>query len=252
MTSEPLLPSFIGAPVQRREDPALITGTARYVDDIAPSGTLHLAIVRSPFAHAHVTSIDIEEALEVKGVLLVITPDQVADVQMPPTPDPDRNIPRRYPLVQGTVLMPGDPVVAVVAESAAAARDGADLVFVDYDQLPIVGDVDQAIDAAALHDGQASNVAYDRTRGDRAEFDALEGEIRISGLVDHPRVAPAPMEPRAVLAEWKEGGLTVHLSSQAPHLMQEEFAKSFGMPQSSVRVITPFVGGGFGCKYDLA
>ncbi|MEX2251460.1 MAG: xanthine dehydrogenase family protein molybdopterin-binding subunit [Acidimicrobiia bacterium] len=252
MTTEPLIPSFIGAPVQRREDPALITGTARYVDDIAPSGTLHLAIVRSPFAHALVTSIDIEAALEVKGVLLVITPDQVADVEMPPTPDPDKNIPRRFPLAQGRVLMPGDPVAAVVADTAAAARDGADMVFAEYEELPIVGDVDEAIEAPPLHEGQASNVAYDRSRGDRSQFDSLEGEIRLSGLVDHPRVAPAPMEPRAILAEWKEDGLTVHLSSQAPHLMQEEFAKSFGMPQSSVRVITPFVGGGFGCKFDLA
>ncbi|MEX2652549.1 MAG: xanthine dehydrogenase family protein molybdopterin-binding subunit, partial [Acidimicrobiia bacterium] len=88
MTNEPFIPSFIGAPVQRREDPALITGTARYVDDMAPSGTLHLAVVRSPFAHASVTSIDFEAALQVRGVLLVITPDQVAAIEMPPTPEP--------------------------------------------------------------------------------------------------------------------------------------------------------------------
>ncbi|HET7846532.1 MAG TPA: molybdopterin cofactor-binding domain-containing protein, partial [Acidimicrobiia bacterium] len=252
MTTEPLIPSFIGAPVQRREDPALITGTADYLDDLTPSGTVHLAIVRSPYAHARVLSVDIEAALESKGVLLVITPDQVSDVVMPPTPNPDRNIPRRFPLVQGTVLMPGDPVAAVVAETAALAKDGADLVFVDYDPLPVVGDVDDAMEAPPLHDGQASNVAYDRTRGDRAQFDAIEGEIRLSGLVDHPRVAPVPMEPRGVLAEWKDGGLVVHLSNQAPHLMQEELARSFQIPVSSVKVMTNFVGGGFGGKFDLA
>ncbi|MDP9494850.1 MAG: xanthine dehydrogenase family protein molybdopterin-binding subunit, partial [Actinomycetota bacterium] len=109
MTNEPFIPSFIGAPVQRREDPALITGTAHYVDDVSPAGVLHLAIVRSPFAHATVTSIDIEAAVDVGGVLLVITPDQVSDVEMPPTPVPERNIPRRFPLAQGVVLMPGDP-----------------------------------------------------------------------------------------------------------------------------------------------
>lgn len=80
MTTESLIPSFIGAPVQRREDPALITGTATYVDDIAPAGTLHLAIVRSPFAHADVTGIDIDAALEVDGVRLILTPEDVADV----------------------------------------------------------------------------------------------------------------------------------------------------------------------------
>ncbi len=252
MTSETVIPSFLGAPVQRREDPALITGTARYVDDIAPSGTLHLALVRSPFPHATVTGIDIDEALEVEGVHLIITPEDVADISMPPEPNPERNIPRRYPLVQGRALMPGDPVAAVVAETPEAARDAADLVFVDYEPLPVVGDVDQGIAAQPIHPDQASNVAYDRSRGDREEFDSLTGPIRLSGMVDSPRVAPAPMEPRAVLAEWKEGGLTVHLSSQAPQLMQEELAKSFQLPQSSIRVITPFVGGGFGCKFDLA
>ncbi|MGC2240308.1 MAG: xanthine dehydrogenase family protein molybdopterin-binding subunit [Acidimicrobiia bacterium] len=252
MTFETVIPSFLGAPVQRREDPALITGTARYVDDIAPSGTLHLALVRSPFPHATVTGIDIDAALEVEGVHLILTPEDVADISMPPEPNLERNIPRRYPLVQGRALMPGDPVAAVVAETPEAARDAADLVFVDYEPLPVVGDVDQGIAAQPIHPDQASNVAYDRSRGDREEFDSLTGPIRLSGMVDSPRVAPAPMEPRAVLAEWKEGGLTVHLSSQAPQLMQEELAKSFHLPQSSVRVITPFVGGGFGCKFDLA
>ncbi len=252
MTTEPIIPSFLGAAVQRREDPALIRGTARFVDDISPSGTLHLAVVRSPFPHARITGIDIDAAREVPGVRAVITPDDVADVRMPPQPDPERNIPRRFPLVQGTALMPGDPVVAVVADTAAAARDAADLVFVDYDMLDVVGDVEEAIGAPPIHDGFESNIAYDRTRGDRAEFDALTGSVHLSGVVQHPRVAPAPMEPRAILAEWKEDGLTVYLSSQAPQLMQEEFALSFDLAQAAVRVITPFVGGGFGCKFDLA
>lgn len=252
MTTETTIPSFIGAPVQRREDPALIRGTARYVDDIAPSGTLHLAIVRSPFPHARVSSIDLESAREVKGVWAIITPEDVADIAMPPTPNPERNVPRRFPLVQGTALMPGDPVAAVVADSAAAARDAADLVFVDYEMLDVVGDVEEAIEAAPIHEGQSSNVAYERGRGDRSDFEVVEGEHKLAGTVEHPRVVPAPMENRAVLAEWKEDGLTVHLSSQAPQLMQEELASSFGLPQTAVRVITPFVGGGFGCKFDLA
>jgi carbon-monoxide dehydrogenase large subunit len=246
------IPSFIGAPVQRREDPALVLGTGRYVDDIAPSGALHLAVVRSPFPHALITSIDVDAAREVEGVWAIITPADVAGIKMPPAPNPDRNIPRRYPLVQGKALMPGDPIVAVVAETAAAAKDAADLVFVDFEPLDIVGDVEAAISAPPLHEGQETNVAYDRGRGERSEFESLDGEIRLNGVVEHPRVVPAPMEPRAILAEWKEDGLTVHLSSQAPQLMQEELAGSFDMPQSAVRVITPFVGGGFGCKFDLA
>lgn len=254
MTTEAVIPSFLGAPVQRREDPALVSGTARYVDDITPTGTLHLAVVRSPFPHADITEIDVDAAKAAAGVWAVITPEDVKDVVMPPTPRPDRNVPRRFPLVQGRALMPGDPVVAVIAESAAAARDAAELVFIDYEPLDVVGDVEQAIDAPPIHGdlGSGTNVAYERSKGDRSAFEAVDGPVRLTGSVDHPRVVPAPMENRVIVAEWKEGGLTVHLSSQAPQLMQEQLAEDFGLPQSSVRVITPFVGGAFGCKFDLA
>ena len=223
MTTEAVIPSFIGAPVQRREDPALITGTARYVDDIAPTGTLHLAIVRSPFPHAEITGIETEAAREMPGVWAVLTPEDVMDVRMPPTPNPDKNVPRRFPLVQGRVLMPGDPVAAVVADSAAVARDGADLVFVDYEPLEVVGDVEDAMEAPSIHASFDSNVAYDRTKGDRETFEAIDGGFRLSGVVEHPRVIPTPMENRAILAEWKEDGLTVHFSTQAPQLMQEQY-----------------------------
>ncbi len=246
------IPSFIGAPVQRREDPALITGTARYVDDFEPAGTLHLALVRSPFAHARVLSVDTSEAEAMPGVRLVLRPDDVAGVRMPPTPNPARNIPPRHPLVQGKALMPGDPVAAVVADTAALARDAAEAVFVDFDPLDPVGDAIEALGSAPIHEGQESNVAYERTKGDRSAFDAAEGSIRLSGIVEHPRVVPAPMETRAIIAEWKEGGLTVQMPTQAPHLMQEQFAADFDLPQAAVRVITPFVGGGFGAKFDAA
>lgn len=254
MTTETSIPSFIGAPVQRREDPSLVSGTARYVDDLTPAGALHLAVVRSPFAHAEVTGVDTDAARDMPGVWAVMTPEDVAGVQMPPTPNPSRNIPRRFPLVQGRALMPGDPVAAVVAESAAAARDAADMIFVDYEPLGIVGDVEQALEAPPLHPDLESetNVAYDRSKGDREAFEAVEGPVRLSGVVEHPRVVPNPMETRAILAEWKEGGLVVHLSSQAPALMAEQLAADFDLPQTAVRVITPFVGGGFGCKFDLA
>ena len=254
MTTESVIPSFLGAPVQRREDPALITGNATYVDDITPVGTLHLSVVRSPFPHAMVTDIDTSMAEGMPGVWEIITPDQVADVSMPPAPRPERNVPRRYPLVQGKALMPGDPVVAVVAESAQQAKDAADMVFVDYEPLDPVGDLAQAVEAPPIHDdlGSDSNVAYDRSKGDRGAFEAVAGPIKFSGVVDHPRVAPAPMENRAILAEWKDGGLTVYCSSQAPALMQEQFAADFDMPQTAVRVVTPFVGGAFGAKFDPA
>ncbi len=231
-----------------------MTGTARFVDDLTPSGTLYLAIVRSPFGHADITEIDVSAAEAAPGVWAIITPDDVSAVVMPPAPRPERNVPRRFPLVQGRALMPGDPVVAVVADTPAGARDAADLVFVDYEPLDVVGDVEEAIEAPPIHEGLGSdtNVAYDRSRGDRQAFEAVDGPVRLTGLVEHPRVVPAPMENRVILSEWKDDGLTVYLSSQAPQLMQERLAGDFALPQSSVRVVTPFVGGAFGCKFDLA
>ena len=206
------IPSFIGAPVQRREDPALITGSATYVDDLLPAGTLHLAVVRSPFAHARVTSIDTSLAEAMAGVVAVIRPEHVASQRMPTAPNPARNIPSRHPLAQGKVLMPGDPVVAVVAKTAALARDAAEAVFVYYEPLDPVGGVVEALNAPPIHEGQADNLAYDRSKGDRAAFDSAPGPVRLSGVVEHPRVVPAPMETRSILAEWKDGGLQVHRS----------------------------------------
>ncbi len=186
------------------------------------------------------------------GVWLVLTGTDVADIQMPPEPNPEKNIPRRFPLVQGRVLMAGDPVAAVVAETPALARDAADLVEVDYQPLEPLGDLDLAIEGPPIHDGQSSNVAYDRNRGDVEAIRTLPGQVVISGVVDHPRVSPAPMEGRVALAEWRDGALHIYMTTQGPHLMQEEFARTFGLPLTRVRVTAPFVGGAFGAKFDLA
>lgn len=244
------LPSFIGAPVQRAEDPILVQGRGTYTGDLTLPGMVHMVVVRSPYPHAMVQSVDPTEALALPGVLDVILPEDVASISMPPTPNPKRNVPARHPLVQGRVLMPGDPVAAVVAVAADVAKDAADLVLVDYDPLPVVGDVEGAIDAPALH-GE-SNVAYDRSKGDRTEFESLLGPVRVSGLVDHPRVAPTPMEGRISIADWRPGQLTFYTATQAPHLLREELAKSFNLSASAVRVVTGFVGGGFGAKFDFA
>ena len=249
---ESLIPSLVGAPVQRAEDPALVRGEATFTDDLTPAGTLHLVVVRSPVAHARVLSVDPSAALTAPGVWLVMTASDVADIQMPPVPNPERNVPRRFPLVQGTVLMAGDAVAAVVAATAAEARDAAELVEVDYEQLEVVTDLDQAIQAPPLHAGQKSNVAFDRSKGDVEAIREMTGAYVVSGVVNHPRVSPAPMEGRVALAEWRDSSLHVHMTTQGPHLMQEEFARTFALPLNRVRVTAPFVGGAFGGKFDLA
>lgn len=242
---------MLGAPVQRAEDPALITGTATFTEDFTPAGTLHLAILRSPFPHARIKSIDTAAAAESAGVWAIYTGVDVVDLNVPPQPNPKRNIPRRYALAQDRILMPGDPVAAVVADSAPHAFDALELIEVDYEPLEIVGDIEGAMTAPPIHDGQDSNVAYDRTKGDWEAIASMEGVV-VEGTVEHPRVAPAPMEGRLALAQWTDGVLTLRMNSQAPHLMAEELARCLDLPISSVRVVTGFVGGAFGAKFDLA
>ncbi|HJU51943.1 MAG TPA: molybdopterin cofactor-binding domain-containing protein, partial [Acidimicrobiia bacterium] len=246
-----LVPSMLGAPVQRAEDPALITGTATFTEDLTPAGTLYLAILRSPFPHARITSIDPTLAASFPGVWAVYTGADVADFEIPPEPNPKRNVPRRFALAQDRVLMPGDPVAAVVADSLAEAIDALEQIDVDYEPLDIIGDLDEALVAPPLHEGQESNVAYDRAKGDWEAINAMDGVV-VEGIVEHPRVAPAPMEGRLAIAQWSDGVLTLRMTTQAPHLIAEELARCLDLPNSSIRVVTGFVGGSFGSKFDLA
>ncbi|MGH8957620.1 MAG: xanthine dehydrogenase family protein molybdopterin-binding subunit [Acidimicrobiia bacterium] len=246
-----LIPSRLGAPIQRAEDPALITGTATFTEDLTPAGTLYLALLRSPFPHARINAIDTAQAASAPGVWAIYTGADVADLNVPPAPNPKRNVPRRFALAQDRVLMPGDPVAAVVAESPAHAFDAMELIEVDYEPLDLVGDLDEALTAPPLHAGQESNVAYDRAKGDWEAISALDGVV-VEGVIEHPRIAPTPIEGRLALAQWADGVLTLRINTQAPHLIAEELARCLDLPNSSVRVITGFVGGAFGAKFDLA
>jgi carbon-monoxide dehydrogenase large subunit len=243
---------MLGAAVQRAEDPALLTGRATFNEDLTPAGTLHLAVLRSPFPHARITRIDPSVARASPGVWLVLTGEDVAGWSTCPEPETKKNIPARFALVQGLVLMPGDPVAALIAETAAQARDAVELIEVDYEPLKVVGDVEESISAPPMHPGQDSNVAFDRSRGEMDAIASIDGPVVVEGMVDHPRVVPAPMEGRVALAEWRDDRLTMHMNTQAPSLMQEELARLFNVPATSVRVVTGFVGGAFGAKFDLA
>lgn len=247
-----LIPSRIGAPVQRAEDPALITGTATFTDDLSPAGTLHLAVLRSPFPHALIKNIEAEGARSMPGVWAVYTGADVAALEVPPAPRPKRNIPRRFALAQDRVLMPGDPVAGVVADSLAQALDALEAIEVDYEPLEVVGSPAQAIDRPPIHPDQESNVAYDRSHGDWEAIGALEGPVVVEGTIEHPRVVPAPMEGRVALAQWSDGRLTLAINTQAPTYIGDELARCLGLPQASVRIVTGFVGGAFGAKFELA
>ncbi len=244
--------SFVGRSLLRVEDDALVRGAGAYLDDLDVPGILHLALSRSPLAHARLTGLDTDEARHAPGVCLVLTGADVAGHNVPPRPNPKRRIPARPMLASEVVRMVGDPVAAVIAETPALARDAADLVFADFDPLPVVGDPDEAIDAPPLYPEYGDNIVYDRSSGDPADIDAIDGAIIVTGTVEHPRVVPAPIETRSILAMWEEGGLTVHLGTQAPVYMAEELAWAFDLPKTQVRVVVPSIGGAFGCKFDLA
>ena len=254
MTAEVRL---IGEAIVRREDPALLTGRGRYVDDVAPEGALHAFVVRSPLAHARILSVDVTEARETPGVVAVYTAADLAELGVGPLPGaeglPPGSLNPQFPvLASGKVLWAGQPVVLVVAETSEQAADAAELVMVDYDELPVViGPLDAAADGApVLHDGADSNIAVRKriTTGDAAA--AFESAAyRVGQRMVSQRIAPVALEPRGVLASVAaDGRLDVRLPTQRPHGSRAWLAKILGMPPAQIHVAAGDVGGGFGAK----
>ena len=250
--------NYVGQRVKRTEDPRLIKGLAHYVDDISLPGTLHVAFVRSYLAHAKINSIDTSAAESAPGVIAVYTGKDVAE-KVGPVPCagalPDLKVPDHRVLATNKVYFVGHPVAAVVATDRYTARDAADLIIVDYEDLPVVTDVEQAAAGGpVIHDAFSDNIAYRLTSGEGdidAAFSAADRTVKQRIL--HKRLAPIAMEPRGVLARYFPGEeeLTLWSSTQIPHLMRTQVALMIGMPENKLRVITPEVGGGFGSKLNV-
>ncbi len=247
--------SELGRARTRVEDPRLITGQGRYVEDLALPNTLSLVFVRSPYAHARISAIDLDAARAAPGVVAVLTGRDIPPIRniplVPMAPNP--KVPPYEPLAVDTVRCVGAPVVAIAAESRAQAADAAELVRVDYEPLVAIADAE-----AALADGAelvwpdfGSNVCFtvERRAGDPdAAFAAAARTVSVR--VAFPRIAPAPMEPRAILASYdKHGGeLTAWITTQTPSGMRDFLAMVLGMPEHRVHVIAPDMGGGFGAR----
>jgi len=249
---------YVGKPIKRTEDPRLIKGLAHYVDDIRLPDTLHVAFVRSVYAHARIKSIDTSAALESPGVVAVYTGKDIAK-KIGPVPCasalPDLKVPDYRVLATDKVYFVGHPIAAVVATDRYAARDAVDLVMVDYDDLPAVVDVEEAVKGGpVIHETFADNVAYKLTAGE-GDIDAAisSADHVIKQRILHRRLAPIAMEPRGVLARYYPGEeeLTVWSSTQIPHLLRTQLAIMIGFPENKLRVITPEVGGGFGSKLNV-
>jgi carbon-monoxide dehydrogenase large subunit len=258
--------AMVGTPVKRREDPRLITGQATYVDDIKMLGMLHMAVLRSPYGHARINSINTEEARKHPGVVAVYTAEDIKGkignipVAAPLPPYIDKGMGRRGPLAEGKVRFYGDPVAVVIAEDKYTARDAVDLIDVDYEPLPAVIDVEKAMqaDSTLLYEEYGTNVGLP-IHPPTEEIDKVfaqtvaDGGVIVKGRFVNQRLAPAPMETRGVVAEYRKSDkmLTVWSSSQIPHLLRNYLAEQMNLPQHQVRVIVPEVGGGFGCKLNV-
>ncbi len=241
----------MGNAVLRREDPDLLTGKARYVGDMDPPATVHVAFVRSVMAHARIASVDTGAARSAPGVLGVWT---AADVPIAPQPLFIMLPPEfaRLPLADKARYV-GDPIAAVVAESRAAAVDAAELVEVDYDPLPAVIDPSEALeaDAPVVIEAHGSNKAIEFVT--TAEAETMTGhDVVVKGQFVNHRMSGAPIEPSAVLAAPGNGdrdnGVTLWCTTQRPHETRDAVAAALGVQGDQVRVIAPAVGGGFGPK----
>ena len=247
--------SLLGNAVRRLEDPELLVGEARYVDDLHIEGLLHLSFVRSPFPHARITSIDVDAARAMPGVIAVYSfadlgvASSTAGMGMNPKV-------RRAPLVEDEARFAGDTVAVVVAEGLAQAVDATEAVEVDYDALPAVADLDAALahDAPLVFAELGSNL-YVGAREPSDEDPMMGADVVVRGRFENQRVAVAPMEGNAIAVV--PGGaddpfdLTVHVATQMPHRLKDAAAALFDLDPERLRVVSPFVGGGFGGKGGL-
>jgi len=257
--------AMVGAPVKRREDPRLITGQATYVDDIKLVGMLHMAVLRSPYGHARINSINAEAARRHPGVVAVYLAEDLKGAVGPiavavPLGKMTEGMGIHGPLAEGKVRFYGDPVAVVIAEDRYTARDARDLIEVDYEPLPAAIDIEKAMQPGAplLYEEFGTNVPFGM-HPSTEEIDKVfeqtkaDGGIVVKQRIVNQRLAPSSIETRGVVAEFRKADktLTVWSSSQIPHLLRDILSATVGLPQHQVRVIVPEVGGGFGSKLNV-
>jgi aerobic carbon-monoxide dehydrogenase large subunit len=240
--------SIVGTRVVRIEDQKLITQGGTYVDDLREetlTGSVHAMFVRSPIAHARISSIDTSAALDSPGVVAVYT---IADIDLAPPAAGGAPVTQPW-LADGIVRYVGEPVALVLAEERYQLADAAELIDIDYDPLDAVASIDAALsDETVLFPEFGSNLL--QTHGGPLDDEAFAGcEVVVTQTITNNRVAPAPLEVRGAACQWGEDGrLTVWLSTQNAQIARTTISAGLGVGEEKVRVITPDVGGGFGAK----
>jgi carbon-monoxide dehydrogenase large subunit len=261
---------YVGGGLLRKEDPELLTGQGRYVDDLALPGMVWLAFVRSPVAHANLTRVDVSAALRQPGVVAAYSgadlADQwaapmpcawpIADRVLPDEPTGDPRVPEHWPVAKDKVRFAGEIVAVVVADSREHAVDAAEAVEVDYEELPVVLDMEAALAEGAplVHDSLGSNRDYTWSLA-LGEVDKVfaEAPVVVKQRYYHPRLIPNAIEPRGVLVQPvpSMGEYTIWSATQIPHILRTLFGLTLNIPEAKIRVIAPDVGGGFGSKLNI-
>ena len=261
--TNPFTGGIVGERRVRKEDPALLTGEAKFIDDLHLPGALWVACVRSPHAHARISAIDTSGALATDGVVAVYTGEELAGDWAAPLPcawpvTEDMKNPAHLPVAVGKANYAGDIVAVVVAQSRYAAADGLEGVVVDYEPLDAVVTMEAArSDDVVIHDDLGTNVCYEWAHPGNdpdAMAAAFEGSAHhITETYLQQRLIPAAMEPRGVAAvpAPHNGDITLYSSTQIPHILKVMASITLGLPEQKVRVVAPSVGGGFGSKLDV-
>jgi carbon-monoxide dehydrogenase large subunit len=252
--------AFVGTSVKRREDRGLLTGRTTWVDNLTVPGTLTMAVVRSPYPHARIKSVNLAPALAAEGVVAAFSGADLADDWKSSLPcawavTEDIKMPPHFPLAIDETRFQGDGVAVVIADDRALAKDAAELVEVDYEPLPAIADVEKALadDAPLVHADLGTNECYVwklETDDFQAALDAAD--VVVTRRYFQPRLIPNAMEPRGVLAQaGPTGEVTIWSATQIPHILRFALQLVVGIPEAKIRVIAPDVGGGFGSKLNV-
>jgi len=252
---------YFGERIKRNEDPRLLTGQGLYVDDVDLPNMLHVAFVRSPYAHARINNIDVSQALQREGVVAIYTANDLGDywkpgpllVSPPPVDNIIFNEKTQVPLAKEKVKFAGEPIVMVLAESRYIAEDALADIQIDYEPLEAVVDLEKALqpDSTLIHEEIGSNIAANVVQR-KGDYEAIKDNtaliVKRRFLYEHG--CAAAIENRGIVAEWdkRAGRLTVWDTTQAPVVIRNGLAGMLGLSERQVRVIAPFIGGGFGPK----
>ena len=252
---------FFGQRIKRNEDPRLLTGKALFVDDVDLPDMTHAAFLRSPYAHARIRNVDVSRAFEREGVVAAYTAEDLGGywcngpllVSPPPIERLTFNERTQPNLVVDKVRHVGEPIAVVAAESRYLAEDALNAIVVDYEPLPAIVDLEKALepDSALVHEDVGSNVAAHVTQEKGDYEDAQkEADLIIKRRFKYDRGPSAAMENRGIVAQWdhRSGRLTIWDTTQAPIPIRNGLAAMLGLSENQVRVIAPFIGGGFGPK----